>query len=510
MSLEDFTKTCTRNADSDEYQRKVQLLFGTSVDGVIGLRLNLVQSSERKGQELQKLESVEQIIEYLKDQSRFELYLRNDDDDENERDETISNGLCLIDTFKRIMEFHGTKKVPPKTDFQVDYEKFAEFLKELIKNASEQSDRATPEINEVLQKMLEFTNSMDDEMNIDGKKIGMFTPFPNDDVIRMLFPEVLRILLQEPIGLPTDEKFDHLVSINNVKRTGCFSYKQIYDILGKEELLVFKLKDLHYWASLSVKAWKIQAQEKLSEALENLAEQVKDLNDNSSNIKVTLSDAIDKITMLLTTGEDYILTRLLILDNNEVGCRSVESIGPTFAKIDVDTYICNASNIPEIVAEENNADSGDTTYTNFDRSVEYIESLQQNIQECVQKACEVMKCTVDPQESVAKLKKHLVDNEIQLLSEVDETEYDADYDNDDDNDDSDDDDNDDDYDGDEEDDDSNVDDADNVDDGDDDAAADKASKTKINVAFYLYAYFCDEDTVKVCIRSYYTNLFMVI
>jgi hypothetical protein len=121
-----------------------------------------------------------------------------------------------------------------------------------------------------------------------------------------------------------------------------------------------------------------------------------------------------------------------------------------------------------------------------------------------------MKCTVDPQESVAKLKKHLVDNEIQLLSEVDETEYDADYDNDDDNDDSDDDDNDDDYDGDEEDDDSNVDDADNVDDGDDDAAADKASKTKINVAFYLYAYFCDEDTVKVCIRSYDTNLFMFI
>lgn len=491
--MEDFDSNCRRNADRGQYQNKVEQLFVTSQNGQIGLRLKMGSHSDISLC-LQRLKQPEEIQQSLKGGLvglKFQVYFKNDDNDETDKQLTIQNGLCLIDTFKRLVEFHTSGKISASTVIEDLNPGFVTFLEEIIETSSNNDNNKTV----ILEKMLEFVKGA---VNIQENE-RMFTPFPNDDLIRMFYPHITRILLQEPTGLTTNAKFDQLISISSVSATGSFSYDQVNSLLEIEKLLVFKLEKLHFWPSLDEKEWKKRPQDDFSETILLLSKELAAINQEYDRItNITLSDAIDKKTMVLTAfGENQYMIKKLLIPHQLEGWNRVDSIGKKLSKHDVDNYLCGENSALEIVALEYiNKDQGSKKYSNFEPST-LCEALQDEVRHCVEKAFNVMTDMIDNKLSLENLEEKL--NEVfKSIEDANDKDYDADYECSDGEDDEDD--NDDDYDDDE---DEKDDDSNDVDDSDhDDNASDEADEVVIGgklakKAFYLYLYFCSENTIKV-------------
>ena len=491
--MEDFDTICRRNADRGQYQNKVEELFVTSQNGQIGLRLKMGHdaTTSLRLQRLKQSNEIQQSLEGGLVGLRFEVYLKNDDNDEKDKQLTMQNGLCLIDTFKRLVEFHTLGTTSECTVVEELNHNFLIFLESIIEiSTNNNSDK------DILERMLEFAK---DAVDTQGNE-RMFTPFPNDDLIRMLLPQIHRILLQEPTGLTTNGKFDQLVSISNVSATGSFSYDQLNSLLEIEKLLVFKLGNLHFWPSLDEKEWEKRPQEDFSETIILLSKELEALNQEyARTTNITLSDAIDKKTMVLTAnGENHYMIRQLLIPHELVGKNRVDSIGKKVSKHDVDEYLCGEDSALEIVAVEyNNKDQGSKKYSNFEPST-LCGALQNEVRECVEKAFNVITDMIDKKLSPEKLEERL-SKEFASVEDPNDKDYEADIECSDGEEDKDDDDDDDDYDNeDEKDDDSNdADDSDRDDNASGEADEVVSSGKLAKKAFYLYLYFCSENTIKV-------------
>lgn len=494
--MDDFDSNCRRNADRGQYQNKVEQLFVTSQNGQIGLRLKMGSHADTSLR-LQSLKQSGEIQQYLEGGLvglKFEVYFKNDDNDEKDKQLTVQNGLCLIDTFKRLVEFHNSRTMSGSTVVEESNSGFVRFLEHIIETSST-NDNSENEKN-ILEKMLEFAKEAVDTQENER----MFTPFPNDDLIRKLLPEIPRILLQEPTGLTTSGKFDQLISISSVSATGSFTYDQVNSLLEIEKLLVFKLGVLHFWPSLDEKEWENRPQDDFFEIIELLSQELEAINqeyDRTTNI--TWSDAIDKKTMVLTAfGENHYMIKKLLIPHGNVGCNRVDSIGKNLSKHDVDEYLCGEDSALEIVAVQyNNKDQGSKKYSNFEPST-LCGALKDAVRECVEKAFNVMTDMIDKKLSPENLEERL-NKEFTSIEDPNDKDYDADYECSDGEEDKDDDDDDDDYDNeDEKDDDSNDADDSDRDDNASGEADDVVSGGKLaKKAFYLYLYFCSENTIKV-------------
>ena len=200
---------------------------------------------------------------------KFEVYFKNDDNDEKDKQLTIQNGSCLIDTFKRLVEFHTSGTMSGCTVVEELNPGFVRFLENIIETSTNDNSE-----KDILERMLEFAK---DAVDIQENE-RMFTPFPNDDLIRMLLPQIPRILLQEQTGLTTNGKFDQLSSISSVSATGSFSYDQVNSLLEIGKLLVFKLGNLHFWPSLDEKEWEKRPQDDFSETIKLLSQELEAIN----------------------------------------------------------------------------------------------------------------------------------------------------------------------------------------------------------------------------------------
>lgn len=474
----------------------------TSQNGQIGLKLKF--SDTDTSLRLQRLQKSEEIQQFLKSESvgfKFQVYFKNEDNDEKDSQLTIQNGLCLIDTFKRLVDFHTNGKKSESTEVEELYSGLIIFLENII--ATDTSSNNDKSEIEILEKMLEFAQSA-----ADTKEYGqMFTPFPNDDLIRMLLPDIPRILLQEPTGLTNTAKFDQLISISSVSATGSFPYDRVNSLLETllqtKKPLVFKLGKLHFWPSLDEKEWEKRPQDDFSETIQLLSQELEAINqecDKTTNIK--LSDAIDKKTILLTAvGESQYMIRKLLVPQPFQGWNRVDSIGKKLSKDDVDEYLCGEDTALELVAVEYNKEQGSKKYLKF----ELFGALQDEVRQCVEKAFEVLTDMIDNKLSVENLEKRL-NGEFLIIEDYNVKDYDADY-EDDGEDDEDDDEDDDDYDDNETDDDNNdADDSDHDDNASDEADEVVIGRKRAKMAQYLYAYFCSDNTVKVFCMVYGTNI----
>jgi hypothetical protein len=211
------------------------------------------------------------------------------------------------------------------------------------------------------------------------------------------------------------------------------------------------------------------------------------------------------------------MIRQLLIPHELVGKNRVDSIGKKVSKHDVDEYLCGEDSALEIVAVEyNNKDKGSKKYSNFEPST-LCGALQNEVRECVAKAFNVMTDMIDKKLSPEKLEERL-SKEFASVEDPNDKDYEADIEcSDGEEDKDDDDDDDDDYDNeDEKDDDSNdADDSDRDDNASGEADEVVSSGKLAKKAFYLYLYFCSENTIKVFnmqtniinkyISSVYTN-----
>jgi hypothetical protein len=267
------------------YQKLVQQLFATSENELIGLQLKIPSIHFDKAvTTLVEMKSMDEIQSYLKmDSSRLKVYLKKDPTDDT--DNTIANGLCLIDTLRRIVQSYK------KEDIQrADKGLLLTFLQDMITKTEELAKDThythitnrnyVEELINMLIRNLEKLREM--QMFISNENTGLFLPFPHDDLTRMLYPEVPRILIREVEGQDSIVEFNELVSINNITKSNYFCHEEIIDILEKEIIYVFKLKGQHYWDSQDRKQWQNQATQDIQEAMVKLSAKVLKLNEDFS------------------------------------------------------------------------------------------------------------------------------------------------------------------------------------------------------------------------------------
>lgn len=170
----------------------------------------------------------------------------------------------------------------PKTDFgdQSSRENFLAFIEKCL-----EEDGIDHEKRVTLQAMQEFTRSAKDNSET-------FTPFPNDDLIFLLFPEVQRMFLQR---FENNSNYDMVMSSNVLPyKAGFFSVNEAVTLSScAHDLFFFKRDGQHFFSSLGLteKVWRQDCRKKLSEALQNLSEQILhtnlELQTSASRMNVT-------------------------------------------------------------------------------------------------------------------------------------------------------------------------------------------------------------------------------
>jgi hypothetical protein len=264
----------------------VQQLFAQSRSGLIGVQLKLPSVHLNDAiKKIAKFKSLQECQQHLKEYAMFYIYLKKDESDDQVT-VTMSNGLCLIDTLRRIKTFGSNNTT---TCLKTTMDDISTFLEELIgenKRLLEEEQIFEKDQIMLLAENTEILQAMQDFVKAGVKNV--FQPFPNDDLTRFLFPQIPRVLIQEleerdNVKGIIPEAFNRLVSINNVTSKGCFFYDQIEKILGMDEIFVFKLKLKHYWDSPGRKDWQQNTQKDFEEAFKELARKVIQLNENLSS-----------------------------------------------------------------------------------------------------------------------------------------------------------------------------------------------------------------------------------
>ena len=120
---------------------------------------------------------------------------------------------------------------------------------------------------------------MSNNGNSDDDNSEIFTPFPDDDLILFLFPEVQRMFLQR---FENNSKYDMVMSSNVLPyKAGFFSVNEAETLASCAlDLLFFKRDGQHFFSSLGLtkKLWRQDCPKKLSEALQNLSEEILQTN----------------------------------------------------------------------------------------------------------------------------------------------------------------------------------------------------------------------------------------